>query len=248
MKHRRRLPLFILLALLAAASLRASTQTEAAAAIDAALKPVAGQAAAAEAAVAADGLRVANFARLKRDQLAGMRERFAAVRAAQQALRAALRDTGAAYAKELAARGVPEALAAKDAKLYAADRDTLNELLARLGAQEDIMFGAAIDLLDLAQKEFGQWFATAVPRLKPGAPAPALPYGFKFKNPGAATRYRELVEQALNASAEHQTLVAELDAGVQDGSFKAGGLSADELTAAIALSLDGETPLVKPAQ
>lgn len=231
-----------------AISLRASPQTEAAAAVDEALKPLAAQAAAAEAAMSPDGLRVANFARLKRDQLAGMRERVVAVRAAQQALRAALRETGPAYAKELAARGVPEALAAKDAKLYTADRDTLNELLTRLGAQEDVMFGAVIDLLDLAQKEFGQWFATAAPRLKPGASAPALPYGFKFKNPGASHRYSELIDQALTASAEHAALVTELEAGVQEGALKAGGLSADELTATVVLSLDGETPLTKPAQ
>jgi hypothetical protein len=225
--------------------LRASPQTDAAAAVDAAIKPLAEQAVSAEAAAAGDGLRMLNFARLKREQLAGMRERVASVRAAQQALRAALRDTGAAYAKELAARGVPEALAAKDAKLYAADRATLNDLLARLGAQEDAMFGGVIDLLDLAHKEFGQWFATAAPRLKPGAPAPALPYGFKFKNPGASARYNELIDQVLAASAEHTALVAELEAGVQEGALKAGGLSADELTAAIALSLDGETPLKK---
>ena len=107
------------------------------------------------------------------------------------------------------------------------------------------MFGATLDLLDLAQKEFGQWFATAAPRLKPGAPAPALPYGFKFKNPGAANRYRELIEQAQAAAAEHAALVTELDAGVQEGSFKTGGLSTGDLTSAIVLSLDGETPLRK---
>jgi hypothetical protein len=231
-----------------ALSLRASPQTDAAAAVDAAIKPLAGQAAAAEAAASGDGLRVLNFARLKREQLAGMRERVAAARAAQQALRAALRDTGAVYAKELAARGVPETLAAKDAKLYAADRATLNDLLARLGEQEDAMFDAVLGLLDLAQKDFGQWFATAAPRLKPGAPLPALPYGFKFKSPSATARYNELIDQALKASAEHAALVTELDTGVQEGSLKAAGLSTDELTAAIALSLDGETPLVKPAQ
>ena len=245
MKRRSGILLFSSLAFLVTASLPASPQTEAAAAVDAALRPLADQTVAAESAVSADGLRVANFARLKRDQLAGMRERVAAARAAQQALRAALRDTGAAYAKELTARGVPEALAAKDAKLYAADRNTLNELLTRLGAQEDIMFGATLDLLDLAQKEFGQWFATAAPRLKPGAPAPALPYGFKFKNPGAANRYRELIEQAQAAATEHAALVTELDAGVQEGSFKTGGLSTGDLTSAIVLSLDGETPLRK---
>lgn len=241
-----RLP-FTLSAILAAAALplSATIPKEAAAAVDAALGRTARAAAAAEAAAAADFPRVANFARLKRDQLAQMRARIAAAQDAAQQLRAALKASGDTYKAELIARGVPEAQAAKDAKFYAADRETLLDLLNRLGEQEDAFHAAVLGLLDLAQAEFGQWFATAAPRLKPDTPAPVLPYGFKFKNPGAQQRYRELMDRALAATAERDLLEEDLRQQAADGALKLGSLSVDDLVSAGFLSLDGETPLRK---
>lgn len=241
-----RLP-FALGAILVAAAgpSAANIPKEAAAAVDVALRKTAEAAVAAEAAAAADFPRVANFNRLKRDQLAPMRARLTAAHAAAQQLRTALRGSGDAYKAELTARGVPEAQAAKDAKFYAADRETLLDLVNRLGAQEEAFNNAVLGLLDLAQAEFGQWFATAAPRLKPDAPAPALPYGFKFRNPGAQHRYRELMDQALAATTERDLLEADLRQQAADGALKLGSLTVEDLVSAGFLSLDGETPLRK---
>jgi hypothetical protein len=230
---------------LAATAARANIPKESAAAVDAALKQAAAPAAEAESAAAADYPRVLNFARLKRDQLAPMRARIAAAQAAAAKLRDAVRAAGDSYKAELLARNVPEAQATKDAKFYAADRETLTDLVNRLSEQEEIFNTAVLGLLDLAQAEFGQWFATAVPRLKPDAPAPALPYGFKFKNPGAANRYRELVDQALAAAAERDSIEADLRQQKNEGTLKLGSLTPDDLVLSGALSLDGETPLKK---
>jgi hypothetical protein len=231
--------------LLAALPLHANIPKEAAAAVDAVLRKSAETAAATDAAAAPDYVRLANFARLKRDQLAAMRTRIAAAHAAAQQLRAALRGSGDAYKTELIARGVPEAQAAKDAKFYLADRETLIELVNRLGEQEDAFHAAVLGLLDLAQAEFGQWFATAAPRLKPDAPAPALPYGFKFKNPGAQQRYQDLMNQGMAATAERDLLEADLRQQAADGALKLGSLTVEDLVCAGYLSLDGENRLKK---
>ncbi len=239
-------PLALCAALLAAVlPLSANIPKEAAAAVDAVLKQAAETTATADAAAAADFPRVANFTRLKRDQVAPMRARIAAAHAAAQQLRAALKSSGDTYKAELTARGVPEAQAAKDAKFYVADRETLLDLVHRLGEQEDAFHAAVLGLLDLAQAEFGQWFATAAPRLKPDTPAPALPYGFKFRNPGAQQRYRELMDQALAATVERDLLEADLQQHSADGALKLGSLTVDDLVSAGFLSLDGETPLRK---
>ena len=234
--------------LMAALPLHANIPKEAAATVDAVLKKSAEVAAAADAAAAPDYLRLANFARLKRDQLAAMRTRIIAAQAAAQQLRAALKASGESYKAELAARGVPEAQAAKDAKFYVADRETLLDLVNRLGEQEDVFHVAVLGLLDLAQAEFGQWFATAAPRLKPDAPAPALPYGFKFKNPGAQQRYQDLMNQALAAAVERDLLESDLRQQAADGALKLGSLIVEDLISAGYLSLDGENRLKKPVQ